>query len=868
LIVLLVPMLATPGVLTPEVTANSKIQPQLLELVAQHPDQRVSVIIQKTSKESDVESNVRQLGGVVSKDLHIINAFVANIQASSVPKLASNPSVRWVSLNSLVNSTTVNTFTTWATAQGTTVSGANSSSFNNTAIAAGRYIWFNSILTVSGLGSAPVTIDFDNTSITFTANGTNYLLSVPNASVTFDPAATTATTTFNATDNKWVTRVRSGQGGDIFLSGLAYQVPTALPGGMNPVTWTGRFTTSTPGVSVSWKWRAAVYSTFSASYAALGIKPIDSSTGSQYANSDKTGTPENFKPSVVGGARGNGGTNYTGDQTGGQSVDPFVPFVSDANMVDSGLGANGTYGYGTSAKEAFTGFSAERTPGNAISRVELAIAGYVPSLLPSGDDPVITPYVGGVAGRATTLSHHAFDANVGISNTGTIYLDITASRIWRWGDFDNELEIVIDHGSFHSTSRIYYDAVGLRVTSALGTDPSGGRGPTSLPRGPVDHGRLTNIYNRAVRATDVWNEAPLYLQGQGLTVAVVDSGVMKNKDIEKRVIANASFDDTVHGSEDAYGHGTFVAGVVAGDGKDSNGTYIGVAPKTNIVNARIANDQNSTTEADVVGALQWINDNRTLYNIRVVNLSINATTAQSYMTSPIDAACEILWFNGIVVVVAAGNNGTGTLYPPANDPFVITVGAVNDMGTTSISDDTMAPFSAYGTDETGGAKPDLVAPGVRVVAPLPDNERLTMSRGRPANRINSKYFRLSGTSISTPIVSGAVALLLQDEPNLTPDQVKYRLKATAVGTNSWAGYNPTTAGAGYLNIYAAVHGNTTQSANTGITASQLLWTGSQPVNWGSVNWGSVNWGSVNWGSVNWGNVNWGSVNWGTIDWNN
>src|SRR4030095_3328295 len=118
------------------------------------------------------------------------------------------------------------------------------------------------------------------------------------------------------------------------------------------------------------------------------------------------------------------------------------------------------------------------------------------------------------------------------------------------------------------------DAVGLRVTSALGTDPSGGRGPTSLPRGPVDHGRLTNIYNRAVRATDIGNEAPLYLQGQGLTVAVVDSGVMKNKDIEKRVIANASFDDTVHGSDDAYGHGTFVAGVVAGDGKDSNGTYI------------------------------------------------------------------------------------------------------------------------------------------------------------------------------------------------------------------------------------------------------------------------------------------------------
>ena len=105
------------------------------------------------------------------------------------------------------------------------------------------------------------------------------------------------------------------------------------------------------------------------------------------------------------------------------------------------------------------------------------------------------------------------------------------------------------------------------------------------------------------------------------------------------------------------------------------------------------------------------------------------------------------------------------------------------------------------------------------------------------------------------MVSGAVALLLQDEPNLTPDQVKYRLMATA--NKTWPGYNATTAGAGYLDIYAAVNATTTQSANTGITASQLLWTGSNPVNWGSVQWGSVQWGSVQWGSVQWGSVQWG-----------
>ena len=118
--------------------------------------------------------------------------------------------------------------------------------------------------------------------------------------------------------------------------------------------------------------------------------------------------------------------------------------------------------------------------------------------------------------------------------------------------------------------------------------------------------------------------------------------------------------------------------------------------------------------------------------------------------------------------------------------------------------------------------------------------------------------------MSAAVTSGAIALLLQDEPNLTPDQVKYRLKATA--NKSWPGYNAAQAGAGYLDINAAVNGTTTQSANTGTTASQLLWTGPNPVNWGSVQWGSVQWGSVQWGSVQWGSVQWGSVQWGSDYW--
>ncbi len=118
--------------------------------------------------------------------------------------------------------------------------------------------------------------------------------------------------------------------------------------------------------------------------------------------------------------------------------------------------------------------------------------------------------------------------------------------------------------------------------------------------------------------------------------------------------------------------------------------------------------------------------------------------------------------------------------------------------------------------------------------------------------------------MASAVAAGAVALLIQDEPNLTPDQIKYRLRATA--NKSWSGYSSQKTGAGYLDIYAAVNGTTTQSSNSGIQASQLLWTGSNPITWSSVNWNSVNWNSVNWNSVNWNSVNWNSVNWNSVTW--
>jgi serine protease AprX len=379
----------------------------------------------------------------------------------------------------------------------------------------------------------------------------------------------------------------------------------------------------------------------------------------------------------------------------------------------------------------------------------------------------------------------------------------------------------------------------------------------------IDTRDLKNAYVKTIGADRLWNAAP-YIQGQGITVAVVDSGVTVKDDIKDRVLTSVKYNiNPVDDTKDQYGHGTHVAGIIGGNGKKSDGEYIGVAPKVNMVNVKVGDNQGMTTASDVVMGLTWVYNNKDRYNIRVVNLSLNSAVAEPYHTSPLNAAVEILWFNKIVVVVSAGNNGlgmnNGVLFPPANDPFVITVGATHDMGTAATGDDVLAPYSAFGTTIDGFSKPDLVAPGTNITSLLAKSNQM-LAVGHQDHIVDGNYFRMSGTSMAAAVASGSIALLLQDEPNLNPDQVKYRLMSTA---RPMPGDGD---GAGVLDIYAAVRGTSTETANTGVPVSQLLTTGSTPIEWGSVNWGSVNWGSVNWGSVNWGSVNWGSVNWGSVNW--
>jgi serine protease AprX len=383
----------------------------------------------------------------------------------------------------------------------------------------------------------------------------------------------------------------------------------------------------------------------------------------------------------------------------------------------------------------------------------------------------------------------------------------------------------------------------------------------------VDTSRATSAWLQATRVKDLWAWNP-GLQGQGVSVAVVDSGINPQQDLYtrmgvNRLIAAVRFNDgynqTVY---DNYGHGNHVAGIIGSNGDRSGGVYVGMAPMVNLINVKVSDDEGRATIANVVDGLQWIYENKDRYNIRVVNLSLNATVAESYHTSPLDAAVEILWFNKITVVVSAGNRGAAGLYPPANDPFVITVGATDDKSTPGTSDDTIASFSAYGTTTDGIAKPDLVAPGTNIVSLMANPNSLLATR-YPDHVVNQTYFRMSGTSMAAPMVAGAVALLLQDEPHLTPDQVKYRLKATARPFDT-----PTRAGAGYLDVNTTIRGNTTASTNTGITASRLLWSGPTSLPWQSNAWDSASWGSASWGSASWGSASWGSASWGSDYWGN
>src|SRR3954451_22094739 len=326
-----------------------------------------------------------------------------------------------------------------------------------------------------------------------------------------------------------------------------------------------------------------------------------------------------------------------------------------------------------------------------------------------------------------------------------------------------------------------------------------------------DTGVASAVYTDVVRAGKTWAAGHT---GTGITVAVVDTGVDTTGDLSGQVVRAVDF--TSEGdAADHYGHGTFVAGLIAGTGSHSGSAIEGMAPDAKLVSLKISGADGATDVTLVLEALEWLKDFASTYNIRVVNLSLGFASSQSYGVDPLDYAVERLWSAGITVITAAGNGGNapGTVLVPGNDPFVITVGSSNDRTTVNNNDDKLATFSSSGPTVDGVAKPDLLAPGRSVVSSRSPGS--TVDRANPDSAIGDVYGKGSGTSFSTAIVSGVAALVLTRSPWLTPNQVKYRLLSTGRGINGTAAAS----GAGLVDAWAATMSNATSGANAGVPSA-------------------------------------------------
>jgi serine protease AprX len=374
--------------------------------------------------------------------------------------------------------------------------------------------------------------------------------------------------------------------------------------------------------------------------------------------------------------------------------------------------------------------------------------------------------------------------------------------------------------------------------------------------------------------------------GHGVTVAVMDTGIDNLPDFSGRLIGGVDLTGGGNPYQDGYGHGTFVAGLIAGNGASSGGLYSGEAPGANLVSIKVAGADGTTHLGTLMSGLQWAVDHQSQYGIKILNLSLGFKSGLSTVINPLDQAVEAAWHAGIAVVVAAGNSGpfNGTILSPGDDPLVITVGALDDMATASTADDEMNDFSAVGpTTPDGWVKPDLVTSGRSVVSLAAPGS--TIYADNPSARIGSANFVGSGTSFSAAITSGAAALVLADNPGLSPNQVKARLLGTA--SRGPVG-NPFVDGHGALNAYAAATSglmNLNQStagllptlAGTAVSLAPTgpadswnvnLWSGLsvQPSSGGQT-WNGWAWNGADWDGWVWTGRAWNDGGWAGAEWN-
>jgi len=386
-----------------------------------------------------------------------------------------------------------------------------------------------------------------------------------------------------------------------------------------------------------------------------------------------------------------------------------------------------------------------------------------------------------------------------------------------------------------------------------------GNGPTSnaFPN-------LATLYPVVDGAPAAWSQG---YDGSGVGIAIVDSGTVRDDFANGRL---KHVDGANHG-DDTYGHGDLVSHIAAGC--CAGGAYVGIAPGATVLSYNV-NTPDGARTSDVIEGLLWAASYAQKENVRVVNLSLGETTPSSSQQDLLDTVVESLEQNGILVVAAAGNLGPNSaVFAPANDPFALSVGATDVNGTANTADDTLTPWSTFGTTPDGFAKPNLVAPGRSIVSHLDPSSTLG-TQAPAANWVPGlPYASISGTSFSAPQVAGAAAILFQEHPDWTPGQVKWVLENTA---RPVAGSS-----VGSLDLQAATsYAGTPPDADAGLTPSQFglgqwvqdalngtfhsnSWTSNS---WTSNSWTSNSWTSNSWTSNSWTSNSWTSNSWTSNSW--
>ncbi len=365
-----------------------------------------------------------------------------------------------------------------------------------------------------------------------------------------------------------------------------------------------------------------------------------------------------------------------------------------------------------------------------------------------------------------------------------------------------------------------------------------------IPGQALSAAQLQTTYDQTLGVLPLWKFG---VTGTGVGVAVVDTGVdgalpdfATRNHSSSRVVASAVANADATTATDSYGHGTDVAGIIAGNGDNRgqrdplDGRYVGVAPNANLISIKVSDETGKASVLDVIYGLQFAVEHQSEFNIRVINLSLDSTTPQSYKTDPLDAAVESAWMHGIVVVAAAGNLGNASnavQFAPANDPYVITVGGLDENGSANPSGDTIATWSSRGTTQDGIQKPDVYAPGAHIVSVLAPNSVFATSC--PSCVVgDGQYIQTSGTSMAAPAISGLVADLLEIHPNWTPDQVKGDLtSSTVTENNSFQEPNA---------VKAALLWNP-PAADQGLTPSSLINTATGNINYNLSSWSLSSW---------------------------